>query len=214
MAQRFNRSHWAALAVTVVAVLFITAVLLFRRWFDRHEGTAAWVQAVGALAIIGATAWIANLNFTEERRQSREAERRLWETITVLSTSCLRCFDDVLRSAKHLGVESSVFVELYTPSDFEAPLDGLAAVPLHQIGRVDLLTAVITLRRIMGRAKAQLDGFQVQMDNSRGVSMTFPIQNFRGLRTELFNAHASIMRLVLGSTAGVESDLSQLASDP
>jgi hypothetical protein len=200
-------------AAALIASLCIGAIIAFRTWFDHHEGTAAWVQAVGAIAVIIATAWIANANFTEERRRSREAERHLWESIAVLSTNCLKCFDSVLKAAKTVEVNREGFAQCYVPSDFEAPLEGLAAIPLHQIGRVDLLTAVINLRRTMGRAKTQLDRFQDQLDRSP-VFMIFDVANFRSRRTELFNIHADITRLVLGSTAAVESELSRLASDP
>jgi hypothetical protein len=46
-------------AVFAVAVFSLVLVVwAFLPFFDRHEGTAAWVQAAGSLLIIVATAWI------------------------------------------------------------------------------------------------------------------------------------------------------------
>jgi hypothetical protein len=194
----------AATAIAAVVVLVVFWKLL--PFFDRHEGTAAWVQAAGGILIIGATAWIASRNSREAWERERRAERQLWESIAGLARDCLSAIDGLLE--KHPMHQTSdgrgSFLRAYAPSDFEIPMDGLAAVPLHQIGDASLITAVLTLRGIMGRIKAHLDLVQ-------GDAVVSPmLEDVRNQRTAAFNAVAGVLRIVGGYAA--ESEISRLAS--
>src|SRR5271165_5446790 len=66
-------AHGSTTTQCLGAILAVVIVVSLIWWLhpvlDRHEGTAAWVQAAGAILIIGATAWTAG-------RNSREAEHR------------------------------------------------------------------------------------------------------------------------------------------
>jgi hypothetical protein len=83
-------------------------------------------------------------------------------------------------------------------------MDGLAAVPMHQIGDTALITAVLTLRGIMGRIKKYLD------DVLRDPVLSQTLEPVRNQRTQAFNAVASVLRIVQGNAA--ESEISRLAS--
>ena len=65
---------------------------------DRHEGTAAWVQAAGAIIIIGTTAWIASRNSREAQERERIAKQQLWESIAALARNCLEAIDTLLKN--------------------------------------------------------------------------------------------------------------------
>jgi hypothetical protein len=96
------------------------------------------------------------------------------------------------------------FLRSHASSDFDVPTDGLAAVPLHQIGDAALITAVLNLRGVMGRIKRYLDDVR----DSKGV-MPFSADYVRNQRTSAFNAVASVLRIVKGPAA--EEKISRLA---
>jgi hypothetical protein len=57
-----------------------------------------------------------------------------------------------------------------------------------------LITAVIDLRREMGRIKARLDLFKENLTDSL-MSQVFDVQDLRNRRNLAFNAMASVMRI-------------------
>src|SRR5271155_4259859 len=201
LGERFRNEVGFAIGALVV----IGLAWWLHPFFDHHEGTAAWVQAAGALLIIAATARIAGRNSREAQKREDNARDQLWVSIVALARNCLDATDRLLTNHPP-PPPSDVrehFLRLYVPSDFEVPMDGLAAVPLHQIGDVALITAVLTLRGIMGRIKKHLD------DVERDPVLPQTLETVRGQRTLAFNAVASIFRIVEG-TAG-EDALSRLA---
>jgi len=171
------------------------------------EAAAACVQAAGAILIIGATAWIAGRSARETRQRERIARHQLWESIAVLARNCLDAVDAILKNCRATTAASDprgTFLRAYTPSDFDVPMDGLAAVPLHEIGDARLITAVLNLRSVMGRAKKHLD------DVLADPVLSQMLEPVRELRTPAFNAVASVLRIVEGRAA--EDELSRLAS--
>lgn len=192
----------------VLAVVAVAAGIVW--WFhpilDQHEGTAAWVQATGAILIIGATAWIANRSSREVQEREHRTRLQLRESVAVLSRNCLGAIDTLLKNHSQATQSDprENFLRSYAPSDFEVPMDGLAAVPLHQIDEVALITAVLTLRGVMGRMKKQLD------DVLRDPVLSQTLETVHNQRTPAFNAVASILRHVEGIAA--ENEISRLAS--
>jgi hypothetical protein len=193
-------------AAATVTVFAVGLVWWLHPVLDRHEGTAAWVQAAGAILIIGATGWIAGLSSREAKEHERSAKHQLWESTAMLARNCLSAIDTLLE--KHpshpIPDQHGNFLRSYAPSDFDVPMDGLAAIPLHQIGDPALITAVLTLRGIMGRIKLHLDEVQ------RSPVLSQSLETVRSQRTPAFNAVASILRTVEGHTA--EKEISNLAS--
>jgi hypothetical protein len=187
-------------ATAAVAGCLIVGIAIERDWFDKHEGAAAWVQAVGAIAVIIATAWVANANFAEERRRSRDAQRHLWEAAGALSERCIESLTTVLKEVRHIANPSDAFLRAYAPTDLEAPMEGLAAVPLHQLGDVEMVRAVMTMRRVMARVQTELDEFYEHL-TTPSVTRGLNVQALGNYATEVFNAHASIMRLTYGHAA-------------
>jgi hypothetical protein len=200
MKRRLSIWQTVALAVGVPGLLFIALVVCFPRWFDAHAGAAAWVQAIGAIAIVLATSWIAGLNFSEERRRQREGERELWEAVAVMSERCIERLYQVVKATEFASDADAQLLAHYRPTDLDAPMEGLAAVPLHQLGDVRMVQAVVTLRRIMGRVRTELDA-QYQNLTTPSVSRGLNVSALSGYKTEVFNAHASVMRLTYGSAA-------------
>ena len=183
---------------------WLNAILAF---FGGPAGLAAWVQAAGAILIIAATAHIANRNWRETQKRERDARRQLWESIVVLARNCLDAVDAILKNCRATQEAQrdprGTFLRAYVPSDFNIPMDGLAAVPLHEIGDAGLITAVLTLRAVMGQVKKHLD------DVLADQVMSQTLEPARGLRTPAFNAVASVLRIVEGHAA--ENELSRLA---
>jgi hypothetical protein len=188
------------------------AVLALAWWLspflDKHEGTAAWIQAAGAILIIGATAWIASHSSREAEKREQIAKRQLWESIAALARGCLAAVDALLRNYPPSGSSDprGNFLRRYAPSDFDVPMDGLAAVPLHQIGDTELITAVLTLRGVMGRIKKNLD------DISHNPVLSQTLESVSNQRTSAFNAVASVLRIVKGRSAETEKEISRLAA--
>lgn len=199
----------ATSAMAWILTAALTGLLMVAWWLcpvlDHHEGTAAWVQAAGAIVIIGATAWIASQNSREIRERERIARQQLWESIAALARNCLGAIDTLLR--KYPAPPSSDprgnFLRAYTPTDFAIPIDGLAAIPLHQIGNAALITSVLVLRGVMGQIKKHLD------DVLHNPIMSVDLQLIRNHRTPAFNAVADVLRIVKGPAA--EEELSRLA---
>jgi hypothetical protein len=164
------------------------------------------VQAAGAIIIIGATAWIANRSSREAQERERIAKQQLWGSITILARNCLDALDNLLRKYRPPPTSDPMghFLRSYEPSDFEVPMDGLAGVPMHQVGEAALITAVLTLRGVMGRVKNHLDYV-------RGAPLVqINLEVVGSQRTLAFNAVASILRIVEGAKA--EQEISHLAS--
>src|SRR6266849_2317033 len=108
---------------------WLTEIVAF---FDAHTGLAAWVQAAGAILIIGATAHIANRNWRETENRERATNRQLRESIVVLARNCLDAIDAILKNCRPTAAARAdprgAFLRAYAPSDFEIPMDGLAAI--------------------------------------------------------------------------------------
>jgi hypothetical protein len=196
---------WAQpVLVLLVTGISIWLVWRFRQVLDRHEGTAAWVQAAGAIIIVATTAWIAGRSSREAHERERTAKIELCESIAAIARNCLDAIDALLRCPWSAADPRGSFLRAYAPSDFEVPMDGLAAVPLHHIGDARLITALLTLRGVMGRIKKQLDDIR---DDPLLSPALEPIRNQQVLA---FNAVASILRIVYGSAA--EQEISRLAA--
>lgn len=168
---------------------------------------AAWVQAIGAILIIGATAWIASRNSREAKERERIAKQQLWDSIVALARSCLDAIDDLLKNYPQSSGSDAWgnFLRSHAASDFDVPIDGLAAVPLHQIGNADLITAVLHLRGVMGRITKHLNDVRA----GKGI-MPFSPDIVRNQRTPAFNAFASVLRIVKGTAA--EEEISRVAA--
>lgn len=200
MKAKLSRSQKAILAVGATSLLVIGVVVLLPGWFDAHTAAAAWVQAIGAIAIVLATSWIAGLNFTEERRRRREGERQLWEAVATMSERCIECLYEVVKATEYAPNRDAAFLKKYRPSDLDAPMEGLASVPLYQLGDVRMVQAVISLRRVMARVRTELDAHYEHL-TTPSVSRALNVQVLGNYKTEVFNAHASIMRLTYGFAA-------------
>ena len=174
---------------------------------DSHPGTAAWVQAFGAIAIILATALIAGANSRQVKKHERAARAALLKSIAALARNCPAALNVFLRNfpeSKPLVVAEEA-MQYYSASDFEVPMDGLAAISLHEVGDADLITAILTLRGVMGRIKRHLD----EAIQPRSV-MPANLSYLRNQRTLVFNAVASILRII--GEPNVEQEISRLAT--
>ena len=145
--------------VAIAGVALLALAWWLSPFLDKHEGTAAWVQAAGALLIIGATAWAASQSSRAAAERERNAKRQLQVSIAALARNCLSAIDTLLKKypSPTTTYPQGNFLRSYSPSDFDVPMDGLAAVLLHEIGDTDLMTATLNLRRVMGRIKKYLD---------------------------------------------------------
>jgi hypothetical protein len=200
MKAKTSHNQIAGLVVGVPAVVAIVLVITFHRWFDAHAGAAAWVQAIGAIAIVFATAWIAGLNYTEEHRRRQEGERQLWEAVATMSERCIENLYEIVKVTENAPQSNAAFLDRYRPSDLNTPLEGLATIPLHQLGDVRMVQAVVSLRRVMARVRTELDE-QYQHLTTPSVTRALNVQALGNYKTEVFNAHASIMRLTYGFAA-------------
>ncbi|HLY45793.1 MAG TPA: hypothetical protein VKQ73_09455 [Stellaceae bacterium] len=145
-------------------------------------------------------------NQHDAQERERTAKHQLWESIAALARSCLDAIDALLKNyPQSPGSDAwGSFLRSHAQSDFDVPTDGLAAVPLHQVGNSDLVTAVLRLRGDMGHITRHLDDVRA----SKGVMPLSP-DIVRTRRTPVFNAVASVLRIVEGPTAS--DDVSRLA---
>jgi len=138
----------------------------------------------------------------QPHRDSREAKLRV--AIVELARNWLNALDTLLaKCPQHVTTDKDSFLRFYVPSDFDIPMDGLAAVPLHEIGDAVLVTAVLTLRGVMGQVKQNLDDVRAK------PAKVPALDGLRGQRTPAFNAFASVLRIVEGPAA--EQELSRVA---
>src|SRR5271165_5446791 len=131
------------------------------------------------------------------------AETLARQSIAALARSCLDAFDTLITDypLHQFPAQGGKFLRSYAQSDVDIPIDGLAAVPLHQVGDANLITAVLTLRGIMGQTKKILDDAQSDPAST--------LKTVQGQRTPMFNAVASVLRIVEGHAA--DQELSRLA---
>lgn len=177
----------------IVATLVTTLIFILSPFLDRHEGTAAWVQAAGALLIIVATARIANENDRKAHKREEVARQQLREAIATISESYMVAYTKLNMVCSGNDARSQ-FQLCYAPSDFDTPLDGLTSIPLHQLGDAQLITAVLTMRSFMGRLN-----WKLAATNERFVLHSdFSIAYLKSFQTGVFNAHSSIWRIVYG----------------
>lgn len=174
-------------------------------FFDHHEGTAAWVQAIGAITIIFATALIASRNSREIKKRERNAKEQLWKSVVALARSCLNAIDGLLKNypLRPTSDRMGDFLRSHVQSDFDVPMGGLAAVPLQQVGNAALVTAILNLRSVMGRIQSHLDDVRA----SKGV-MPLSRDIVQTQRALAFNAVTSILRIAEGPLA--EDEISRL----
>lgn len=169
--------------------------------------TASWVQAIGSILIIFATAWIANRNSREMRDREIAARNQLWESVATISEMCVLAVNQLATHCASCGHNKANFLHVYSQADVEIPLAGLAAVPLHQLGDARLITAVLTMRGAMARVQKQLSDAVIGA-NDPGAQLDL---SFLGNKVPMWNAHARICRIVYGENlAEVEEKLRRL----
>lgn len=153
--------------------------------------TGDWINSVLALATVlmaGGTLYLARLthtladetakatrqaarqhdeNLREAQQRECTARRQLWESIAELARNCLEAIDSLLKNypARPTSDRIGDFLRSHARSDFDIPMEGLAAVPLHQVGNPELITLVLRLRGIMGQIIKHLD----EVRDSQGV---------------------------------------------
>jgi predicted nucleic acid-binding protein len=176
-------------AVFAVAVFSLVLVVwAFLPFFDRHEGTAAWVQAAGSLLIIVATAWISQRELVRAKVREEQAREEIRKSCAVLARNCLEAIDCVIQRLPRVLTSDyrGEFMRAYVPSDFELVIEELSAVPLHGLGHTAFITALLELRAVMGRIKRRLD---LVLDDSVGRMSRDDLNST--LRTAAFNKVAS-----------------------
>jgi hypothetical protein len=193
--------------MVVTGVVLLACTIWFRAFFDRHEGTAAWVQAAGSLLIIAATAWISQRELIRTRAREERAREEIRKSCAVLARSCLEAIDVVIQRLpqKPTSDGRGELLRAYAPSDFELVIEGLASVPLHGLGDTRFITALLELRAVMGRVKRQLD---LALNDPLGTISRVDLQ--WGMRTMVFNKVANVIRCAEGYD--VENELSALAT--
>jgi hypothetical protein len=200
---RRGNMPWIIFAAALAGLVWWLTPIL-----DHHEGTAAWVQAAGAILIIGATAWIASRSSREAAERERIARQQLRERIAVLARNCLKAVDFLENYVPPVSDPRGNFLRAYAPSDFEVPMDGLASVPLHHIGDATLITAVLTLRSVMGQIKKHFDDV-VHNHGSLPV-----LETVRSQRTLALDAIANVLQIVEGTVAEKESTVKLAIRSP
>lgn len=208
---RHSQAEW----IGIVAIAFIGSIViawLLRDLLDKHEGTAAWVQAVGSILIIAATAWIANRDSRERRERERNARQQVRQSIAVLAGQCMSALDEFLSQVPaHLPPDHMVgrFFEIYVPTDLGLPLDALGQVQLHELDDATLINAVLMLRSVMARIIHELEAMRILGEVKLNPAVGFQsLQHARNLRVQAFNAFASVARIIKGNAA--ERELSQI----
>lgn len=189
-------------AIAIFALLALQILWLFSPTLDKHEGTAAWVQAVGAIIAIAATAWIASRETRETHKREAIKKQQLWESIATISENGIAAFKKLNDACSPYGDQRAKFIEHYTPSDFDVPIDALASIPLHEIGDTNLITAVVNMRGIMGNVQKKLTDAYRNLDNPL---ILFNLDFLGNQKTTIFNAHANVWRSVHGNAR--EDDL-------
>ncbi len=188
-------------------------------WINSVLAFATVLMAAGTLYLAHLTRVLANEtanatkqaadlheeNLQEDRARESVARHQLWESIAELGRNCLEAINSLLKNfpARPTSDKMGDFLRSHAPSDFAIPIEGLAAIPLHQVGNPELITLVLRLRSVMGRITKHLD----EVRTSNGV-MPISRDLIRGQQTPAFNAVAGILRIVKGHAA--EQEISKL----
>jgi hypothetical protein len=148
-------------------------------------------------------------NIRETQDRERLARNQVWESIVVLAGNCIDAVSNLLKNFPSPPTfdREGDFLRSHTRSDFDIPMDGLAAVPSYLVGNPALVVAVLEFRGVMGRITRHLD----DVGASKGV-MPFSRDLVRAQGTPLFNAFASIMRIVGGQNVETENEIRRRTS--
>lgn len=113
---------------------------------------AAWVQALGSIAAIGASAWIVQRQHHLEKKLQREAEReKLLERIDVVLAFSALAHTLIEEYKNTCAPHCSALVfesELFNKARFNIFRESLAAFPVHEIGDATLIAIFIEIKVI------------------------------------------------------------------
>ena len=122
-------------------------------WIECHPGTAAWVQAIGAILAIGAGILLLHYQATLQRRNRLRAVCALVEMAVTVVTRRLEVPEE-------FGDAFDFFVMLNT-EEIRFAYNSLCAIPLHEIDSASAVLQVGAAIEIMRRILAQLESDRI-----------------------------------------------------
>lgn len=150
------------------------------------ELIAAWVQAVGSLAAIGATWIIANHQHREHLAREAAARRAKIAASLAILGACDECLDKAATKVRHGRKPetrakgfSGVNVEA-TADDFSACTERLANIPIFDLPDEKLVQIIVHARLLMDTGKRRVAMIREQL-----IANKTPDRNFADLLQQL-----------------------------
>lgn len=124
-------------------------------WIECHPGTAAWVQAIGAIVALAVAIFVPVWMAKRADHLSRE---RFLESVRSISDEVSRCFVNAATKC-NAGPESGLLfvasVEAF--HRFRIVSSAINAIPLHQLPSYGVTRSVLELQAMMAEGQMQLD---------------------------------------------------------
>jgi hypothetical protein len=127
-----------------------------------HPGTAAWVQAFGALLALAIAIFVP---VWTARRADRLAAKRFLGTVASISSEALRFLEDAATAlAAEQGQIWSFARSVEATHRLGIISSALNAIPLHQLPTYELTESVLQLQILMSQAGMQFDAASKEVE--------------------------------------------------
>lgn len=128
-------------------------------WIESHPGLASWVQAFGSIAALGIAIWVAS---SQRRTQLSTAEKialdRVGALVAVVESASL--FATILGIFLEKKPSAFAFREswkLINKSWLESSINSLSLLPVHELGRGDLVRGYFGIMAGMTEIRRLID---------------------------------------------------------
>lgn len=153
----------------LIGVLLLGLGLLVMRsssqvidWMDTHDGTAAWVQAVGSVAAIASAFWLHAWGLDREKKG---AERARVAAVRAIATNCISTLRTLDNKAR--GGTFSPDRMAYYEDEAAADLASVATIQIAEFSDARLIDEVVALRRVMATARRRVGFVRQQLSQHR-----------------------------------------------
>jgi hypothetical protein len=125
------------------------------QWIEGHLGTAAWVQAIGAILALAVAifvpVWMA-------RKADHLSRRRFLESVSAIANEVHACFLFAAARCNAGAEEGLLFVSSVNAFHrFRILSSAVNAIPLHQLPTYEVTKSVLELQAMMAEGLMQLD---------------------------------------------------------
>lgn len=165
--KNFSIWHWALL-VAILGVTGLLAAGLGTAIYDKGVGSgevASWVQAIGSILAIVAAFAVASHQFELAMKAERQREQSVNERVLLNILAIVAQAADLVIDARNFRLAESPENLLPDTPEYRQReilrlndvLAVLSSIQLHDLGSVNAVNAIVSMRRIIGRTVREIE---------------------------------------------------------